>query len=437
MRLRLILGWLLVLSLVAAIGYAQTPAPAPTLSLAEALTIARRNNPDYLQILNNRNPASWENRAAFASLFVPTADLSGSYYSSGAGNQSVPGLGTFPVSAFTNSQWALNFNYRLSGRTIANKGLASANLAATDQDIAGALVQLETVVRTQYLTIAEAQAQVGVARRSLERANEQFNLAQARYTVGQGTLIDVRRAEVDTGSAAVNLLRADQNSENQVLVLYQRLGVQAPSLAVTLTDSFPVVVPPWGMDSLVASALELNPGLRSLRSRQASARWGVRAARSEFLPSLFLSADYGRNSLARNDSVFRGTNPWDVTIGVSLPLFEGLQRNARVSVAQEQESDLRQQVRARELGVRAEVVAAFHGLVAAYRAVGLQASNQRASGEALELATQRYRVGSGSFLEQLDARLATDRADADYTSAVYAYHRSIATLEQAVGRPLR
>jgi len=108
-----------------------------------------------------------------------------------------------------------------------------------------------------------------------------------------------------------------------------------------------------------------------------------------------------------------------------------------VSVAQEQESDLRQQVRARELGVRAEVVAAFHGLVAAYRAVGLQASNQRASGEALELATQRYRVGSGSFLEQLDARLATDRADADYTSAVYAYHRSIATLEQAVGRPLR
>jgi len=52
MKVRLILGWLLVLSLVAAIAYAQQP-PVRQLSLADALRAARQNNPAYRQTLNN------------------------------------------------------------------------------------------------------------------------------------------------------------------------------------------------------------------------------------------------------------------------------------------------------------------------------------------------------------------------------------------------
>jgi outer membrane protein TolC len=37
----------------------------------------------------------------------------------------------------------------------------------------------------------------------------------------------------------------------------------------------------------------------------------------------------------------------------------------------------------------------------------------------------------------LDAQLAAQTAEADYINAIYAYHQSIATLEDAVGRPLR
>jgi outer membrane protein len=118
-------------------------------------------------------------------------------------------------------------------------------------------------------------------------------------------------------------------------------------------------------------------------------------------------------------------------------LYDGFSRYTRTAVARAREDDARQLVRSRELQVRSEVVAAFNGLQAAHRAVAIQETNVRFANEALELATQRYRVGSGSFLELLDARLAADRADADHISAVYAYHRAIATLEQAVGRVLR
>jgi outer membrane protein len=432
--------------LVAAIGYAQTP----TLSLADAIGIARRNSPDYRAVLNNRSPASRNLLNATTSVFTPRVGIGSNYYWVDAGTQFFQGV-AFAGPIRNQLSGSLGLSYTLSGATIANRGLAAAELRATDEDIANALTVLETSVRTQYLLVLEAQAQAAVARRALERAREQFNLAQARYSVGQGTLIDVRRAEVDTGTAAVALLRADQTVQNQVLALYQRLGVPAPSLDIALTDTFPVVAPPWRMDSLVTYALAENPALRSLRAREASARWSTRAVRSEYLPSLSLDARTGRTrnhttSFTRpTDSVAVTiptatdyfTNPWTLSVSVNLPIYDAFSRSARTAQARAQEDDLRQQVRARELAVRTDVTAAFHGLETAYRSVGLQEANRRASAEALELATQRYRVGSGSFLEQLDARLAADRADADFTTAVYAYHRSIATLEQAVGRPLR
>jgi outer membrane protein len=455
MRVRLILGWILVLSLVAAIGYAQTPTQAPTLSLVDALAIARRSNPDYLAVLNDRSPASRGLLSATSTLFTPRVSLEGGYTWLDAGRRYVQGT-NFSYSGPSSSQTggSLQLSYALSGATFANRGLAAADLRATDQDITGAQTTLETVVRTQYLNVLEAQAQASVARRSLERANEQLNLAQARYAVGQGTLIDVRRAEVGKGTAEVTLLRADQNAENQVLLLYNRMGVPAPTVpAVTLTDSFPVVAPAWRLDSLLGYAQEQNPSLRSLRAREASARWNSRAVRSEYLPSLTFGAGTGRvgthvNSFSiprsppLQDSVIPAstnwtTNPWYVNIGVSLPIYDGFSRYTRTAQARAREDDQRQLVRARELQVRSDVVSAFNGLQAAYQAVGLQESSKRASAEALELATQRYRVGSGSYLELLDARVAADQADTDYVSAVYAYHRAIAALEQAVGHTLR
>jgi len=223
MRARLIVGWVVVFSLVAAIGYAQqptvqtagtpaaaatAPAAAPqamTLSLAEALTIARENSPDYRIVLNNRWSASMANTSSLMELFLPSVGLNGSRSYSASGQRSF-GAG-FPAQAFpavTSYSWSVGVNYQLSGTTIANRGLASANLRATEQDIAGALTTLESNVRTQYLQVLASQAQAALSRRSLERATEQYNLAQAKYSVGQGTLVDLRRAEVDKGPAEVN-----------------------------------------------------------------------------------------------------------------------------------------------------------------------------------------------------------------------------------------
>jgi outer membrane protein len=464
MRFRLIAGWLIVLTLMAAIGYAQQPVPAapaaapsaplPTLSLAEAMDLARRNNPLYRQTLNDRWEATRNMRSATAQLLTPSLNVGAGRYTSGSGSQSFGGA-TIPVESSTRESWSLSFDYQLSGATFANRSLRAAQLRAIDEDIAGMTVTLETSLREQYLLLLRTIAQEEQARRNLERRTEELALATARQQVGQVTLIDVRQAQVARGQAEVGVLGATQNVINRTLELFQQIGVPAPPGArVQPTDSFPVVEPRWNVDDLIRQALTDNPALRALRVRQNAARWGVRAANAQYLPSLVVSGGYGQfrsccrtvmeidSSGAAPDTTFprvraSGVNPWNVYVGLSLPLFDQFSRSATTAQARALENDLQLSIRSRELQLRAQVTAAFHTLDQAYRTIAIQESNRIASTEALELATQRYRVGSGNYIDLLSARVTAEEAAAAHISAIYDYHRAIAALENAVGRTLR
>ncbi|HEY2807030.1 MAG TPA: TolC family protein [Gemmatimonadales bacterium] len=473
MRVRLTIGWLILFTLVAAIGYAQNPpasnplapAPAPmaapqlpvrTLALAEALQIARENNPDYLSVLNDRWSVSARQRAALLNLVTPTASISAGSQRTNAGTTFFSTT-AFPSPANTYDSWSLSLNYQLSGTTISNRSLANADARATDADISGGLIVLETNIRSQYLNLLQAFAQRKLAERSLDRTAENLSLAQARMAVGQGTLIDVRRAEVDRDQAQVNVLTARQTVDNQTLLLFQYMGVPAPdNTEVVPSDSFPVTQPLFTLDSLIRDADRVNPSLVSARARESSARWNTRSMVSQYLPTLQVNGRLGgyrqvndayvqsvTDSLGNKINIpvaantTTSANPFSLYVGLSMPIYDGLSRASQIQQARSLQDDAHQLVRSRELLLRSQVVAAFNALNVAYQTIALRRAGQAAASEALDLATQRYRVGSGTYLELLDARNAADLADANYVGSVYDYHKAIATLENAVGRPLR
>ena len=455
MRVRLIVGWLVVLSVVAAIGYAQQPPAARLdtvrLSLSEALETAVRNNPTYLSTLTARSPASWARTAATLSLFTPTFSLGGNYgYQAAATGQNFQGFQIPATPWYQQRTGSLRFGYQLSGTTIATRGGAAANLRAADQDIESARTVLETQVRTEYLNLLEARAQADLAQHVVNRAQELLSLAQAKYNVGQNTMIDVRQAQVAKGTADVSLLQTQQNVQIEALKVYQLMGVPSPEPPdVVPTDTFAVVPPTWNPDSLVTLGLAQNPVLLAMRAREAAARWAVRGAYSQYLPSLSAGASTGKSwysngalaatstSPAVAASSYSQSNPWTVSVTLSLPIYDAASRNSQVAQANYQDESQRQSIRARELQVRTDISSAYVALDAAYRTIAVQQGNRTAAEEALSLATERYRVGSGSIIELLTARVDAETAATNFITAVYNYHKAIAALEQAVGRTLR
>ncbi len=477
------------------LGVCQRPVPA-NLTLADAISLARANNPTYRQAIHDRAPAAWQVRSAWASLLAPTVTASGGLGYAGPGQQ------TFLTSSFSqsvstwSSSYGFNLAWALSGQTLTQPGLRKAQLNAADADVLGAETSVVNAVTQEYLTVLQARDNAEVARQQLQHDEEFLKLAQARYDVGRASLIDVRQAQVARGQAQVALLRARTAVQVEKLRLFQAIGVPAPVdiASVQLTDSFSVQTPTWQLTELLALAEQQNPPLKALRERESAARWGVRAATTSYGPSLSLTAGWSGftqklsdltpslaavdANAAANDSTCRYANsywlnsglpplycgiyatqagtqkqalrtqntaypyhftpqPFQARLTVSIPLWGDFQQPLLVSQAKAQQQDLEESVRARGLQVQTEVNQAFLQLETAYQAIAIQDTNRLRAREQLQLATERYRVGSGTFFELLDAQVAALRAETDYVSALYDYHKAVAALEAAVGRPLR
>ena len=474
----------------------QAPPVPAKLSLADAITLARANNPDYRTAIHNRSPAEWGARNAWSSLWLPTLTAGGGISYAGPGQQNFL-TSSFSQSVSTwSSSYSLLLDWTLNGQTLTQPGLKKAQLNAAQADVTGAETNLVTGVTTQYLTVLQARDNAEVARQQLQHDEEFLKLAQARYDVGRASLIDVRQAQVARGQAEVASLRAQTAVQVEKLRLFQEIGVAAPVdiATVQLTDSFSVQTPTWQLNDLLTMAEQQNPALHALRERESAAGWGVKAATSSWGPSLSLSAGWSGftqklsdvnpslqaidASAAANDSTCQYANaawrnagqlaldcsiytagaaaqkqaliaqnnaypfhftpqPFQARLTVSIPLWGNFQQPMQVSQAKASQQDLQESVRARGLQVRTDVSQAYLTLQTAFQSIAIQDTSRTAAREQLQLATERYRVGSGTFFELLDAQVAALRAETDYVNAVYDYHKALAALEAAVGRPLR
>ena len=124
-------------------------------------------------------------------------------------------------------------------------------------------------------------------------------------------------------------------------------------------------------------------------------------------------------------------------MSISLPLFDGLNRERRVAEARVAESDARLAVTAREQQLRADVRAGVLNLQTSYRSAALQREVAANAAEELRLARERFRLGAGTSLEVTDAQTRLAEAERAVIDAVYTYHKSLAALEALVGRSLR
>ena len=207
---RTIRSAVLVLSAVAPLALgAQT---RTTLTLDEALEIARRNNPQYQQSLTGRTRAQAGSRAAWGAL-LPSADASaGASFREGR-SQFFGGVAFGATSDIVSSSWNLSANSRISLNTFNNIKRANASLDAADADVSAALYALQSAVSQQYLLALQTQARSALQDTLVVQQRLLLQLAQARAGVGLVTSLDVKRAEVGLGQQEVAALRARNLAE--------------------------------------------------------------------------------------------------------------------------------------------------------------------------------------------------------------------------------
>lgn len=465
----------------------------PTLTLTEALEIAKKNNPTYLQSVTGRTRAAASLRSAYGQL-LPSADISmGASYREGR-PQFFGGVAFGATSDIVSSNWNLSGSAQLSLNTFQQIKRANASMDAAEADVEAAAYFLRNGVTAQFLFALQTQARAALQDTLVVQQRLQLELAQARAGVGSATSLDVKRAEVGLGTQLVAALRARNTAAVARLQLFQQLGAPMPE-DVILSADLPVTAPTQNVADLLAMAKQANPNLRAFQARERVAEAGVQSARSAYTPTLSIQGSVGgfaqrqqdisisiaqaqnsatnsRRNCNTTDSIRVGAglnsiaaqcaaiqftpaqeqairdgnsdfpfgfsrNPYNLSVGISLPLFDGFGREQRLQEANASRTDARYNTRRQELAMTADVTSARVTLQAAFEAVGLQTQNAATAREALQLAEERYRVGANTFVDLTTARGEYERAETDRIDAIYEFHRAYAALEAAVGRTLR
>ncbi len=475
-------------------GRTTLPDASPTaLTIEQAVTLARHNNPNFLAIRNNARNAASELRTAYGALLPQlNASLSGQYQQ--GGQQFFSGVSLKSNSDVLQSQYSVGLNYRINAATFITPKVQRANSAAVDADIAGASENLAAVVRQDYITALQSLALSQLNDSLVANAQVQLELARAKAQVGTGTLLDVQRAEVALSQQQVALLQARNQHDIDKLRLFQQMGVAQPP-NVELVSTFNVADALPSLDELIALARRQNPSIVALRSREDLAALNVKRERTEYTPTLTLSTGIGGYTYQYRDPnylvnqaagsaaaaqsscvatqevrqavglsntlsscagiVFTPTqaaalraqnsqfpfsftpSPRSVSAQLSLPLFDGFAREQRVQEASVARENARYSVHSGELALQADVSAAYLTLQTAQKTVALQQQNAAKARQELQFVQDQYAVGLATFVDLTTSRAAYAQAENDRINAIYNYHKAVAALESAVGRPLR
>jgi outer membrane protein TolC len=263
-----------------------------------------------------------------------------------------------------------------------------------------------------------------------ERFLEQEHL---RQEAGRASELDLLRAEVARENLRPRLVEARNASELARLNLLRQEGLpltQSVHLSSTLE------VPAGTADSDVdPMELRRRPALDALEHQVEIREGQVRVAKGEFLPSVALQMNYGRQLFPTDPFRLEGDwrTDWSATVGVQIPIFSGLKRKAELDRARvELEQSKLQLTQTRKL-VELEYEQARGERDRARLEIEARGRTVEQAERVHDLTALRYERGLATQLEVSEARLALLQARTNQAQALKDYHTATAKLFRAVG----
>jgi outer membrane protein TolC len=250
-----------------------------------------------------------------------------------------------------------------------------------------------TVVGVMLATLATSRV-AQLNRVGLRSALERLQLTEARLQYGQGTPLDVDRAQQDVAAARALIITGDESLRQAREDLGSALGSAVPLSAPGDLDlaEFEASV---ARTCRLGEDIERRPDVLAARRRIEVAERSVADADLQFAPSLVL----GSQAQAATASVLGPLNTWDVSAALNIPLYDGgyrygARRDARAAV---------EQARQALVAVR---LAAIVASAQAERAVAVATASRDVTQTQRDLAARvdqrtrdAYRQGAGTSLD--------------------------------------
>lgn len=404
----------------------QEPAQKEGLSLEDCIAIALTNH-QRLAASYNSIAASLARVEAAQAPYYPEISFGAEYNRSYTSTASFRGGNTEFYKVYGSlSQTILDFGRRGNSLDAARSAVDAekAVLGSTRTD-------LIYNVKEAYYQVLSAREAVRANEEAVSLAEANLNQAKAHFEVGTKARFDVTKAEVDLQDARISLVKAQYVGEAAMMTLKNRMFI--PYLTpIAIQELQPLPFFEENVDKLVAEAVERRPESKELKAKIRQSEFQLRSAKSDFFPTLGLSANYGFQDY---EAGLADTNRnWNVGMAFKVPVFEGFITKAKVAENLAGINNLRSQLITLQQDIGLEVIKNLLSMKDAESRLTITSEKIRKSREQLEIAQGRYEAGVGILLEVTDARVVLTKAQTEHIQTLNEYYTNRAKLDKSVGR---
>lgn len=332
---------------------------------------------------------------------------------------------------------ALNYEVDLWGRV--ERETESARAALFQSVFTQETIRLTTVadVVATYYNLRGAERKLQIAENTVQSRRETLELQRTRLQAGDIASLPVQQAqaELETTRSAIPPLKEQIRQYRTALAILvggtpreivQEIELSGPGLEeARVPTRMPEVLP--------SEMLERRPDIRAAEATLVAANADLGAAKTQWYPSINLSALLGVEATEVDNLFTGGARTWSVGGSLLQPLlhFNRIQANVDGAEAARELATINYQQTLRT--AFQEVEDALTALTSANERLAARRRQVRALEETLELAQRRYEGGFTSFIDVLDAQRNLFDAQISLTEAERDRLTAVATLYKALG----
>jgi len=272
-------------------------------------------------------------------------------------------------------------------------------LAMSSQRVKINVESLIMRVCSEYYNIIVQQNRMQSALTSLSLSKSRYENAEEKYLLGVISGLDLQQARIDLNADSSAVLTQQETVVSAYIRMTNLLNA-GHEINFNINDTI-ILAPAIDVDSLRVRTLRFNNQLILARQGEKISEYDLQSVRADRYPTLNFSTGYNfsRNEFPWQADSYNQTNGLNWGFNMSWNIFTGLETNRRISNAKiEAESS-----RLAYLDIENEILGELYLLYNTYRnniiVADFEAQSAEVARASLEIAMERYRLGSLSGLE--------------------------------------
>lgn len=423
----------IILLLLSYAGYAQD---TRVLTLYDAINLAKRNNSDYVIAKLDKMKAEKQVSEVYSENLVPTITF-GSRYTRSFRKQTLSFAGqTFEIGSDNSITTTLDVSEPIPflGTPVFN-GIRIAEYynRIQEENLKSVETKIKADVKKSFYNVLLLKEVINLNQQSIDNAQENLRVVEARYRAGVALEYDYIRAKVKVETLKPQLTQSENNLEIAKQFLKNNIGLKdEKNIDVTGALSYDSLEV-WGStDELINKISSSNVAIRQLKLSKKINEQLVDVDYANYLPKFYV---FGQWSSQANENDGRSLTGYrfynSIVAGIGLNWNLNLFRNSykeeqsKIEVLKSEE----QIVKTKEL-LKTQTRSVILKIEDAKNRIQSQQEIVNTAQRGYDLAVISYKSGVLNQIDVVDAELALSQVKLAYIQAIYDYLNARTELEQ-------